>query len=224
MREQRKEIVREAENLSVLGLKRRENSIHREIGGRIKRKHNRINNSRAGQMVQSKIYNSEASQEMEENSEFDFTEKGDINDLFLDKWNRSSERFDKERRLQEKAQKFDLGNQTVSNCPYLNIGDLRAGKLFQAYYIKGLESQNCACDFKITGYSIDKCLKEKTCKFDLINQLSNDSLCLSTADPRENRTCPAYRLKRNETSDCTCDTNLFSYSVESCLKEKKLQF
>ncbi|KAA6399494.1 MAG: hypothetical protein EZS28_004973, partial [Streblomastix strix] len=32
-RGQRKEIVRETENLSVLGLKRRGNSIHREIGG-----------------------------------------------------------------------------------------------------------------------------------------------------------------------------------------------
>ncbi|KAA6402782.1 MAG: hypothetical protein EZS28_001692 [Streblomastix strix] len=32
-RGQRKEIVREAENLSVLGLKRRGNSIHREIEG-----------------------------------------------------------------------------------------------------------------------------------------------------------------------------------------------
>ncbi|KAA6402492.1 MAG: hypothetical protein EZS28_001973 [Streblomastix strix] len=41
-RGQRKDIVRESENLSVLGLKRRGNSIQREIGGRIKRKHNRV--------------------------------------------------------------------------------------------------------------------------------------------------------------------------------------
>ncbi|KAA6379245.1 MAG: hypothetical protein EZS28_025230 [Streblomastix strix] len=42
-RGQREEVVRETENLSILGLKRRGNSIHREIGGRIKRKHNEWN-------------------------------------------------------------------------------------------------------------------------------------------------------------------------------------
>ncbi|KAA6378074.1 MAG: hypothetical protein EZS28_026397, partial [Streblomastix strix] len=51
LRGQRKEIVREAENLSVLGLKRRGNSIHREIGGRTMRKLKRRDISRTGQMV-----------------------------------------------------------------------------------------------------------------------------------------------------------------------------
>ncbi|KAA6382296.1 MAG: hypothetical protein EZS28_022178 [Streblomastix strix] len=37
---QREVIVRETEDLSDLGLKRRGNTIHREIRGRIKRKHN----------------------------------------------------------------------------------------------------------------------------------------------------------------------------------------
>ncbi|KAA6361623.1 MAG: hypothetical protein EZS28_042849, partial [Streblomastix strix] len=49
-REQREEIVRVTEDLSVLGLKRRGNSIRRETAGRIRRKHNRINTSRTGQM------------------------------------------------------------------------------------------------------------------------------------------------------------------------------
>ncbi|KAA6398193.1 MAG: hypothetical protein EZS28_006286, partial [Streblomastix strix] len=101
-RGQREEMVGETEKLSVLGLKRRGNSIHREIGGRIKRKHNRINTSRTGQMVQSNIYNSEASLEMEENSRCERIEHGDTNNSFQDEWNRSSERFDKERRLGNK--------------------------------------------------------------------------------------------------------------------------
>ncbi|KAA6362325.1 MAG: hypothetical protein EZS28_042148 [Streblomastix strix] len=101
-RGQRKEIVRETRNLSVFGLKRRANSIRREIGGRIKRKHNRINTSKTGQMVQSNIYNSEASLEMEENSGYECTEQGNTNDSFQDEWNRSSERLDKERGLGNK--------------------------------------------------------------------------------------------------------------------------
>ncbi|KAA6379280.1 MAG: hypothetical protein EZS28_025195 [Streblomastix strix] len=71
----RKKIVKETENLSVLGLKRRGNSTHRETAGRIKRKHNRVNTSRTGQMVQSNIYNSEASLEMKENSGCECTEQ-----------------------------------------------------------------------------------------------------------------------------------------------------
>ncbi|KAA6388977.1 MAG: hypothetical protein EZS28_015496 [Streblomastix strix] len=102
-RGQRKDIVREAENLSVLGLRRRGNSIHREIGRRIKRKHNRINTSRTGQMVQSNTYNSEVSLEMDENSGCERTEQGNTNDSFQDEWNRSSERFDKESRLGNKS-------------------------------------------------------------------------------------------------------------------------
>ncbi|KAA6372055.1 MAG: hypothetical protein EZS28_032415 [Streblomastix strix] len=101
-RGQRKQIVRETENLSVLGLMRRGNSIHREIGGRIRRKHNRINTFRTGQMVQSNIYNSEGQLEMEENSGCECIEQGNTNDLFQDEWNRSSERFDKERRLRNR--------------------------------------------------------------------------------------------------------------------------
>ncbi|KAA6373128.1 MAG: hypothetical protein EZS28_031344, partial [Streblomastix strix] len=102
MRGQREEIVRETENLSILGFKRRGSSIYREIGRRIKRKHNRMNTSRTGQMVQSNIYNSEASLEMEENSGCECFEQGDINNSFQDECNRSSERFDKERRLGNK--------------------------------------------------------------------------------------------------------------------------
>ncbi|KAA6371229.1 MAG: hypothetical protein EZS28_033244, partial [Streblomastix strix] len=86
----------------VGGFKRRGSSIHREIGRGIKRKHNRINTSRTGQMVQSNIYNSEASLEMEENSGCERTEQGDTNNSFQDELNRSSERFDKERRLGNK--------------------------------------------------------------------------------------------------------------------------
>ncbi|KAA6338641.1 MAG: hypothetical protein EZS28_052680, partial [Streblomastix strix] len=97
-RGQRKEIARETENLSVLRLKRRGNCIRIEVGGRIKRRHYRINTSRTGQMVLSNIYNSEASLEMEENSECDCTEQGNTNDSMQDEWNSSIERFDKERR------------------------------------------------------------------------------------------------------------------------------
>ncbi|KAA6381101.1 MAG: hypothetical protein EZS28_023369 [Streblomastix strix] len=98
-RRQRKEIVKKTDCLPVLELKRGENSIHREVERRIKRKHNRINTSRAGQMVQSNVYNSETSLEMEENSGCECTEQGNTNDSFQDEWNRSNERFDKERRL-----------------------------------------------------------------------------------------------------------------------------
>ncbi|KAA6375720.1 MAG: hypothetical protein EZS28_028756 [Streblomastix strix] len=98
-REQREEIIRETKDLSILELKRRGNSIHREIGGRIKRKHNRVNTSRTGQMVQSNVYNFEASLEMEEKSGCERTEQGDTNNSFQDEWNRSSQIFKKERRL-----------------------------------------------------------------------------------------------------------------------------
>ncbi|KAA6363183.1 MAG: hypothetical protein EZS28_041289, partial [Streblomastix strix] len=101
-RRQRKEIVRKTENLTVLGLKRRGNRIYREIGGRIKRKHNRINTSKTRQMVQSNIHNSEASLEMEENIGCECNEQGNTNDSFQDVWNRSSERLDKEMRLGNK--------------------------------------------------------------------------------------------------------------------------
>ncbi|KAA6394462.1 MAG: hypothetical protein EZS28_010015 [Streblomastix strix] len=101
-RGQRKEFERETEDLSVLTLKRRGNSTHREIGRRIQRKHNRINAYRAGYVVQSNVYNSEASLEMAENSGCEFSEQGDINDSFQDEWNRSSERIDKERKLGNK--------------------------------------------------------------------------------------------------------------------------
>ncbi|KAA6385093.1 MAG: hypothetical protein EZS28_019380 [Streblomastix strix] len=94
-----RETVEETENLPVLGLKRRGNSILGQIGERIKRKHNRINKSRSDQMVQSNIHNSEASLELEENSGCEFNEQGDINDSFQDEWNRSGERFEQERRF-----------------------------------------------------------------------------------------------------------------------------
>ncbi|KAA6382671.1 MAG: hypothetical protein EZS28_021801, partial [Streblomastix strix] len=95
-RRQRKEIVRETENLFVLGLRRRGNSIFKEIGGSTKRKHNRRDTSRAGQMVQSNIYNSEDSREMEENSGCQFTKLGETNDSFQDEWNRSGEKFNQD--------------------------------------------------------------------------------------------------------------------------------
>ncbi|KAA6361360.1 MAG: hypothetical protein EZS28_043113, partial [Streblomastix strix] len=98
-RGQREEIVRETEDLSILGLKRRGNSIRRETERRIKRKHNRINRSRTGQMVQSDNYNSEASLEMEENSGCECPEQEDTNNSFQDEWNRSGERFDQKRIL-----------------------------------------------------------------------------------------------------------------------------
>ncbi|KAA6389403.1 MAG: hypothetical protein EZS28_015076 [Streblomastix strix] len=129
---QREEVVRETENLSVLGLKRRGNSIYREIRGRIKRKHNRINTSRAGQMVQSNIYNSKAPLEMEENSGCECTEQGNTNDSFQDECNRSSERFYKERRLDNQSRsKISLSPSnnisTTQTIPSIRIN----GKVYQ---------------------------------------------------------------------------------------------
>ncbi|KAA6395851.1 MAG: hypothetical protein EZS28_008622 [Streblomastix strix] len=82
MRGQRKEIVSETENLSVLGLRRRGNSINREIGARTKKKLNKRGSFRAGQMVQSNIYNSKIFVEMEENSRCEFNKQGNIDDSF----------------------------------------------------------------------------------------------------------------------------------------------
>ncbi|KAA6393744.1 MAG: hypothetical protein EZS28_010734 [Streblomastix strix] len=101
-RGQREKIVRETEDLFVLGLKRKGNSIHRKIGRRIKRKYDRINTSRTGQMIQSNVYNSETSLKMEKNSGCERTEQGGTNNSFKEEWNRLSEGFNKERRLGNK--------------------------------------------------------------------------------------------------------------------------
>ncbi|KAA6386486.1 MAG: hypothetical protein EZS28_017986 [Streblomastix strix] len=117
---QRKDIWRETENLFVLVLRRRENSIQREIGGRTERKYNRRETSRVGQMIQSNIYNFDASLEMEENFGYQFTEYGDISDSFQDEWNRSSERLDKKRKLGNKSRsKIDFS-------PYNNTSTAHA--------------------------------------------------------------------------------------------------
>ncbi|KAA6369990.1 MAG: hypothetical protein EZS28_034483 [Streblomastix strix] len=51
---------------------------------------------------------------MKENSECKFTEQGDINDSLQDEWNRSSERFDKERRLGNKSgSKISLSSSNI---------------------------------------------------------------------------------------------------------------
>ncbi|KAA6402781.1 MAG: hypothetical protein EZS28_001691 [Streblomastix strix] len=65
-------------------------------------------------MGQSNIHNSEASLEMEENSGCERTEQGNPNDSFQDEWNRSSERFDKERRL-DNNQRSQVGISPTNN-------------------------------------------------------------------------------------------------------------
>ncbi|KAA6315351.1 MAG: hypothetical protein EZS28_055433, partial [Streblomastix strix] len=51
----------------------------------------------------------------------------------------------------EKACKFDLINQTISDCPCLSTADPRNGTFCPAYCVKGQVTANCACDSNITG-------------------------------------------------------------------------
>ncbi|KAA6382452.1 MAG: hypothetical protein EZS28_022021 [Streblomastix strix] len=124
----------------------------------------------------------------------------------------------------DKLCKFDLRNQSANVCPCLSTGDPRANDTCPAYCVKGNVTENCVCDSNITGYSVGQCQNEKTCKFDLIHQSNATCPCLSTADPRANGTCPAYCVKGNLTSNCTCNSNLPNYSVGQCQIDKACKF
>ncbi|KAA6385577.1 MAG: hypothetical protein EZS28_018897 [Streblomastix strix] len=124
----------------------------------------------------------------------------------------------------EKTCKFDLIHQSNATCPCLSTADPRVNGTCPAYCIKENLTSDCICDSNITGYSVEQCQNEKKCKYDLIHQSNATCPCLSTADPRANGTCPGYCIRGYATSDCICDTNLSSYPVDSCLKEKKCQF
>ncbi|KAA6391085.1 MAG: hypothetical protein EZS28_013391 [Streblomastix strix] len=124
----------------------------------------------------------------------------------------------------EKRCKFDLVHQEVVDCPCLSTGDPRANNACPAYCSKGNVTTACACDSNKEGFTVEQCKLEKACKFDLANQSSSDCPCLSTADPRQNKTCPPYCIRGYAQSNCTCDTNLPSYPVDSCLKEKNCGF
>ncbi|KAA6361001.1 MAG: hypothetical protein EZS28_043473, partial [Streblomastix strix] len=92
----------------------------------------------------------------------------------------------------QKKCKFDLVHQEVSDCPCLTTGDPRANKACPTYCSKGNVTTACVCDTNKEGFTVAQCMLEKECKFDLANQSSSDCPCLSTADPRANRTCPGY--------------------------------
>ncbi|KAA6362995.1 MAG: hypothetical protein EZS28_041478, partial [Streblomastix strix] len=53
------------------------------------------------------------------------------------------------------------------------------------------------------------------------NQNKSYCPCLNTADPRAGDICPAYCVKGQVTSNCTCDTNITNFSVTQCEIEKK---
>ncbi|KAA6378489.1 MAG: hypothetical protein EZS28_025984, partial [Streblomastix strix] len=124
----------------------------------------------------------------------------------------------------EKRCKFDLIHQEVSDCSCLSTGDPRANGTCPAYCDKGNVTTACACDTNKESFTAAQCKLEKACKFDLSNQSPSDCPCLPTADPRQNKTCPPYCIRGYATSNCTCDTNLLSYPVDSCLKEKNCSF
>ncbi|KAA6356845.1 MAG: hypothetical protein EZS28_047628, partial [Streblomastix strix] len=105
----------------------------------------------------------------------------------------------------EKRCKFDLDHQEVSVCPS-NV------------------TTACVCDSNKDGFTVKQCKLNKACKFDLANQQPSDCPCLSTADLRHNKTCQPYCIRGYAQSNCTCDTNLPSYPVDSCLKEKNCSF
>ncbi|KAA6389622.1 MAG: hypothetical protein EZS28_014852 [Streblomastix strix] len=132
--------------------------------------------------------------------------------------------FTVEQCMNEKTCKFDLIHQSNATCPCLSTADPRANGTCPSYCVKGNLTSDCACDSNITDYSVESCQREKKCQFDLIHQSNATCPCLSTADPRANGTCPAYCIRGYVTSDCTCDTNLSSYPVDSCLKEKNCSF
>ncbi|KAA6331915.1 MAG: hypothetical protein EZS28_053333, partial [Streblomastix strix] len=90
--------------------------------------------------------------------------------------------------------------------------------------LMGNVTKECVCDSNKDGFTVKQCKLEKACKFDLANQQPSDCPCLSTADPRQNKTCPPYCIRGYVTSNCSCDTNLPSYPVDSCLKEKNCSF
>ncbi|KAA6377442.1 MAG: hypothetical protein EZS28_027031, partial [Streblomastix strix] len=120
----------------------------------------------------------------------------------------------------EKKCKFELINQTTSDCPCQATGDPRAGGACPAYCVKGQVTSECVCDYYIPDFTIAQCQKEKLCITNLINQTASDCSCLATGDPRAGKACPAYCIKGQVTSECTCDTNSTGYTIQQCQKEK----
>ncbi|KAA6386015.1 MAG: hypothetical protein EZS28_018457 [Streblomastix strix] len=118
----------------------------------------------------------------------------------------------------------DLIRQDAIDCPCLSTGDPRANGTCPAYCVKGNLTSNCTCDSNLPNYSVGQCQIDKACKYDLIHQSNATCPCLSTADPRAGGACPEYCIRGYATSDCICDTNIPSYPVESCQREKKCQF
>ncbi|KAA6381458.1 MAG: hypothetical protein EZS28_023017 [Streblomastix strix] len=124
----------------------------------------------------------------------------------------------------EKECKFDLANQSTSDCPCLSTADPRANRTCPGYCIRGYTQYNCTCDSQLPSYPIDQCLKEKNCSFDLDNQTVANCPCLATGDPRAGDTCPSYCIKGYVTSDCVCDFYIPDYTVAQCQKEKACKY
>ncbi|KAA6364356.1 MAG: hypothetical protein EZS28_040117, partial [Streblomastix strix] len=90
---------------------------------------------------------------------------------------------------------------------------------------KELINSNCMCDPYSTAYSHEQCLNDKVCVVDIVNQNNTTCPCLSTGDPRAGKgQCPAYCVKGNVTTNCTCDSNIINYTVQQCQQEKLCTF
>ncbi|KAA6401089.1 MAG: hypothetical protein EZS28_003383 [Streblomastix strix] len=83
---------------------------------------------------------------------------------------------------------------------------------------------DCMCDPDSTTYPAAQCQKDKLCITDLSHQTPSNCPCLNTSDPRAGQTCPAYCVKGNVTSDCTCNSNTSGYTVAQCNQEKLCKF
>ncbi|KAA6390066.1 MAG: hypothetical protein EZS28_014407 [Streblomastix strix] len=109
-----------------------------------------------------------------------------------------------------------------SRCECRSTADPRAGRgQCPAYCIKGSLTPDCICDSDFAGYSFNQCQKDKSCQYDLKNQNKSYCPCLNTSDPRAGGECPAYCVKGQTTSNCTCDANITNFSVAQCEIEKK---
>ncbi|KAA6384196.1 MAG: hypothetical protein EZS28_020280 [Streblomastix strix] len=123
----------------------------------------------------------------------------------------------------EKACKYDLINQTATDCPCLNSSDPRAGDTCASYCVKDKTTTECVCDTNVIDYSVEQCQQEQACKYDLIHQTTYYCPCLSTGDPRAGGICPSYCTAKDiPNQNCVCDSNPNAqYPPQTCQSEKQ---
>ncbi|KAA6380959.1 MAG: hypothetical protein EZS28_023515 [Streblomastix strix] len=91
---------------------------------------------------------------------------------------------------------IDLSEQNNTYCICLETGDPRAGQgQCPAYCVKGQVEEDCTCDSNITGYSVQQCQIEKSCKYDLYHQTKADCPCLQADYPMRDSVCKQQEVK-----------------------------